>query len=103
MRREHVSNNTVIERFKREINLARQVTHPNVCRIYEFGHERRGRDLVFFLTMELLEGETLHERIGRQGPLSTNRGATAGAPNGCRSLARLSEWVSCIETSRVGM
>ncbi len=71
VRREHVSNNTVIERFKREVNLARQVTHPNVCRIYEFGHERRGRDLIFFLTMELLEGETLHERIKRLGPLTT--------------------------------
>jgi len=55
-----------VERFKREINLARQVTHPNVCRIYEFG--AHGDD-VLFLTMELLEGETLLERIRRGGPL----------------------------------
>ncbi len=69
VRREHSSNTTAIERFKREINLARQVTHPNVSRIYDFGYERRGLENVLFLTMELLAGETLHERIQRQGPL----------------------------------
>lgn len=56
-----------IERFKRETNLARQVTHPNVCRIYEFGHHG---DDVLYLTMELLEGDTLLDRIRSRGPLS---------------------------------
>ncbi len=69
VRREHSSNIATIERFKREINLARQVTHPNVSRLYDFGYERRGLENVLFLTMELLEGETLHQRIQRQGPL----------------------------------
>lgn len=55
-----------IERFKREINLARQVTHPNVCRIYEYGAHG---DQVLFLTMELLEGQTLLERVRGGGPL----------------------------------
>lgn len=51
------------ERFHREINVARQITHPNVCRIFDlFRHED-----YFFLTMELLPGETLHERIRREG------------------------------------
>ena len=57
-----------IERFKREINLARQVTHPNVCRIFEFGHHGSH---VLYLTMELLDGETLLERIQADGPMST--------------------------------
>ncbi len=70
VRREHLSNTVAIERFKREINLARQVTHPNVSRIYEFGVERRGREDLLFLTMELLEGETLHDRIRERGPLT---------------------------------
>ncbi len=60
-----------LERFKREINLARQVTHPNVCRIYEFGQESRALGRYFFLTMELLSGETLYEHIRQQGPMST--------------------------------
>lgn len=59
-----------IERFKREINLARQVTHPNVCRIYEFGQEIRPRGHFFFLTMELLNGESLYDRIRRLGPMA---------------------------------
>ncbi len=57
-----------LERFRREILLARRVTHPNVCRIFDLGwHETRdGR--VAFLSMELLRGETLEERIRRDGP-----------------------------------
>ncbi len=55
------------ERFHREINLARKVTHPNACRIFDlFRHQD-----VLFLTMELLEGQTLHEKIRRDGPLAT--------------------------------
>ncbi len=69
IRREYSSNTAAIERFKREINLARQVTHPNVSRIYDFGHQRRGPENVLFLTMELLGGETLHQRIRERGPM----------------------------------
>jgi tetratricopeptide (TPR) repeat protein/TolB-like protein len=63
-----------LERFKREIRMARQISHPNVCRIHEFwthkaGGEAGGED-VFFLTMELLRGETLSERISRGRVLS---------------------------------
>jgi serine/threonine-protein kinase len=56
-----------IDRFKREVHLARQVTHANVCRIYDvFRHEG-----TTFLTMELLHGETVAERLSRAGRLST--------------------------------
>ena len=54
-----------LERLKREVQLARKVTHPNVCRIFDVGfHEQ-----VPFLTMELLTGETLWQRL-RRGPMS---------------------------------
>jgi serine/threonine protein kinase len=61
-----------LERFKREILLARRVSHPNVCRIFDLGvHllERPGgeREPVLFLTMELLRGETLAARLERAG------------------------------------
>jgi serine/threonine protein kinase len=60
----------ILERFKREIQLARKVTHPNVCRIFDLGHHRavvEGQEemQLTFLTMELLQGETLRERIKR--------------------------------------
>lgn len=62
-----------IERFKREILLARRVSHPNVCRIFDLGvHlvDRDGaREPALFLTMELLDGVTLVRRIEERGPL----------------------------------
>ncbi len=52
---------SLVHRFQDEILLARKVTHPNVCRIFEVGvHE----SLLFF-AMELLKGETLAARIRR--------------------------------------
>jgi hypothetical protein len=57
-------------RFKAEARLARRVTHPNVCRILEFGvHVQalagRPADRIPFLTMEFLAGETMAVRLGR--------------------------------------
>jgi serine/threonine protein kinase/formylglycine-generating enzyme required for sulfatase activity len=63
-----------VQRLMAEVRLARQVTHPNVCRIYEFGmHQpegRPGRDAepIPFLTMEFLRGESLDRRLARLGP-----------------------------------
>ncbi|MEM1181339.1 MAG: tetratricopeptide repeat protein [Acidobacteriota bacterium] len=62
-----------VERFKREIALARRVTHPNVCRIFDLGqHQASGVEApVTFLSMELLTGETLSACLRRRGRLST--------------------------------
>jgi len=72
--RPEVAGDTVaVERFKREIQLARKVTHPNACRIFDVSHHRPDGDAgsgVIFLTMELLLGETLAERLRRKGPLA---------------------------------
>ena len=60
------------ERFRQEILLARSVTHPSVCRLFDVGAcERPGAPSTLFLTMELLAGETLARRIGRLGRYST--------------------------------
>lgn len=52
-------------RLRREVRLARLVTHRNVARIYDLG-EWAGRELV---TMEYLKGEDLSARIAREGRL----------------------------------
>jgi tetratricopeptide (TPR) repeat protein len=52
--------------FRREVQLARKVTHPHVCRIFDFG--KHGDAM--FLTMELVEGETLAARLKRDGAMS---------------------------------
>ena len=52
------------ERFYAEVRIARQVSHPNICRVYDIG-ELDGRH---FLTMEYVDGEdlaSLLKRIGR--------------------------------------
>ena len=66
-----------LDRFKQEIALARQVTHRNVCRIFDVGWHREGSSAdapgVAFLTMELLAGETLADLLRREGPLPMAR------------------------------
>ncbi len=67
VRAEVAGDGNTIERFRREIQLARKVTHPNVCRIFDVAFH----DGLIFLTMELLEGETLGQRLRRAGRMST--------------------------------
>lgn len=62
------SDPRAVERFKREVLLARKVAHPNVCRLFELGTDG---GLLFF-TMELLEGETLAARIAARGRLAVD-------------------------------
>lgn len=59
------------ERFRREIKLARKVTHPNVCRVFDVGHAEVDGRHVTFLSMQLLTGETLAQRLARLGRLTT--------------------------------
>jgi non-specific serine/threonine protein kinase len=68
------------ERFWREARAAASVNHPNVCQIYEIGEEG-GR---LFIAMELLEGETLADRM-RAGPMNV----TQAVPIGLEMLAAL--------------
>jgi len=60
----HARNAVQLERFRREIQSARKVTHRNVCRIFDLGVEKVENTKRFFLTMELLNGSTLAEALG---------------------------------------
>ncbi|WP_394837670.1 protein kinase [Pendulispora rubella] len=73
VRQERHEKTRVFEQLKREIFLARKVTHPNVCRIFDVGFHlvarAGGEKRIPFFTMELLQGETLSARLKRVGPL----------------------------------
>jgi tetratricopeptide (TPR) repeat protein/tRNA A-37 threonylcarbamoyl transferase component Bud32 len=56
----------VERRFKRELVLARQVTHKHVVRIHDLGE----LDGIKYLTMPFVEGENLADRLRRQGKLA---------------------------------
>ena len=61
----HLSENPEAkQRFDREARTISSLNHPNICTLYDVGHQ----DGVDFLVMEYLEGETLADRLSR-GPL----------------------------------
>ncbi|HYZ87072.1 MAG TPA: serine/threonine-protein kinase, partial [Bryobacteraceae bacterium] len=73
IRPDFASDARMVARFKQEILIAKRVTHPNVCRIYDVGFhtaEPGAGPPVLFLTMELLRGESLASRL-RRGRMTT--------------------------------
>lgn len=61
----------LVERFAREASAAARLSHPNVATVFDHGHDGDTP----FIVMELLEGETLADRL-RRGPLPVDE-ATA--------------------------
>jgi len=70
IRPEMASRPEVLERFKREILLASQVTHKNVLRIHDLGEAGEIR----FISMSYVEGTNLKGLLEREGALSLEKG-----------------------------
>jgi eukaryotic-like serine/threonine-protein kinase len=78
---------TAMERFHREVVLARRVSHPNVCRVHDLYETSTASGApIDFLTMELIEGEPLARRLKRTGRMSTEE-ALPLARQMCAGLA----------------
>jgi serine/threonine protein kinase/tetratricopeptide (TPR) repeat protein len=69
---DRVGDEDAQERLRREALVARRVTHPNVCRIFDAGrHLRYGQPgYMTVLTMELLEGPTLRDYVRANSPMA---------------------------------
>ena len=75
LRREYAGNSLVLERFRQEILLSRNLGHPNILRAYHLGRfEERA-----YLTMQWIDGPTLAAAIEDEAPLATDRVAFIGA------------------------
>ena len=71
----------ILNRFKQELILARQITHRNVIRIFDVGQA----DGVKFITMEYIDGEDLHTLLRREKKLGPD-GAAGIMVQVCRAL-----------------
>jgi protein kinase-like protein len=79
-------NAEALARFTREVRLARQVSHPNVCRVFDIG-EAEGQT---FLTMEFVDGEDIASLMRRIGRLPADK-ALEIARQVCAGLAAAHE------------
>ena len=75
LRREYAGNSLVLERFRQEILLSRNLGHPNILRAYHLG---RFEDRAY-LTMQWIDGPTLATTIAEEAPLPAERVAFIGA------------------------
>jgi eukaryotic-like serine/threonine-protein kinase len=70
-----IASPDVVERFRREVRLARRITSPHVARTHDLGSHGG----YHYLTMELVEGSSLSRKLDLNGPFSPSRAARTGA------------------------
>ncbi|MCA1632912.1 MAG: serine/threonine protein kinase [Acidobacteria bacterium] len=80
------ADGAALARFHREVRVARQISHRNVCRVYDIG-EYEG---LHFLSMEYIRGEELSSVLKRFGRLPTDK-AVEIARQMCAGLAAAHE------------
>src|SRR4051812_3971447 len=76
------ADSAMLARFRREVRVARQISHRNICRVYDIG-EAEGQQ---FLSMEYVRGEELSSVLKRFGRLPADK-ATEIARQLCAGLA----------------
>jgi serine/threonine protein kinase len=67
----HKFDNRARSRLRSEVRLARQISHPNVCRVYDIGET----DGELYLPMEYVDGEDLAALLRRIGRVPAAKGA----------------------------
>src|SRR5262245_5092256 len=67
--RRGIVDSATFDRLRAEVRLGRQVSHPNVCRIYDIGESPEGP----FIAMEYVDGEDLASLLRRIGRLPSDK------------------------------
>ncbi|MFL6331859.1 MAG: protein kinase domain-containing protein [Pyrinomonadaceae bacterium] len=80
------ADSAMLARFRREVRVARQISHRNICRVYDIG-EAEGQQ---FLSMEYVRGEELSSVLKRFGRLPSDKAAEI-ARQLCAGLAAAHE------------
>ena len=60
-----LDSDAALERFQREARAIAALSHPGIVTVWDFDRDAKGP----FLVMELLEGQDLHTRVAKEGPL----------------------------------
>jgi len=68
MRKELLANEEAVKRFAREARAVARLNHPNIVQVYAYGDQEG----ILYFVMELVEGETITQRMKRCGDLSLN-------------------------------
>ncbi|MEP7340093.1 MAG: serine/threonine-protein kinase, partial [Acidobacteriota bacterium] len=63
----------MLARFHGEVRIARQVSHPNVCRVHDIGEVHTEQGNQHFLSMEYVDGEDLSSLLRRIGRLPSDK------------------------------
>jgi tRNA A-37 threonylcarbamoyl transferase component Bud32 len=66
---ESATDEAMLERFRNEVRIARQISHPNVCRVYDIGEANQQ----IYLSMEYIDGEDLASLLRRIGRLPSDK------------------------------
>ncbi|MDR0817241.1 MAG: protein kinase [Clostridiales Family XIII bacterium] len=69
LRPEYVKDASFVDSFRRESRAAASLSHPNIVNIYDVGKEGN----IYYIVMELVDGQTLADVIQREGPMDFRR------------------------------
>ena len=70
-----VEDTSYLARFHREARAVASLDHPNIVRAYDIDHEAEGEKDIHFLVMEYVDGESLHDHVKDNGPLTLDNTA----------------------------
>lgn len=70
LKQEFVEDEEFVEKFRRESQAAASLSHPNIVNIYDVGTDKDGEQIIHYIVMEYIKGDTLKDYIRKKGKLT---------------------------------